>query len=151
MSVEQFITQLCHHCGLTEQDFQVSIAQDEDHLRVNLELADDFKSIFIGSRGETLDAIELIIRMAFQQEYPDHKIVFDIGGYREQREQRMQEKAVAIAQRVLETGRDYSFGRLNSYERYLIHKAVSQDPQLAEVETVSEDTPDGRILVIRVK
>ena len=151
MSVEQFITQLCQHCGLSEQDFQISITQDEERLRINLEVADDFKSIFIGSRGETLDAIELVVRMIFQQQYPDHKIVFDIGGYREQREQRLQEKAVAIAQRVLETGRDYSFGRLNSYERYLIHKAVSQDPQLSGVETISEDTLDGRILVVRVK
>lgn len=151
MSTEQFIAQLCQHCGLTEQDYQVSITQEEDRVTINLEVADDFKSIFIGSRGETLDAIELVVRMVFQHEYPDKKIMFDIGGYREQREARLQEKAIAIANRVLETGRDYSFGRLNSYERYLIHKAVSQDPQLADVETISEDTPEGRVLVIRVK
>lgn len=151
MPVEQFITQLCSHCGLTEQDFQISVVQDEERLRVSLDLAEDYKSIFIGSRGETLDAIELVLRMIFQQEYPDHKIVFDIGGYREQREQRLQEKAVSIAQRVLETGRNYSFGRLNSYERYLIHKAVSQVPELSEVETISEDTQDGRVLIMRVK
>ncbi len=151
MTIEQFVTQLCQHCGLNDQDFQVTVNQDEDRLRVNLEVADDYRSIFIGTRGETLDALELVLRLVFQREYADQKIIFDIGDYRDQKEQRLQEKALAVAERVLESGDSYSFGYLNSYERFLIHHAVGSDPRFAELETISEDTDGGRVLIMQLK
>lgn len=151
MTIEQFVTQLCQHCGLTEQDFQVTVNQDDERIRINLEVAEDYRSIFIGTRGETLDALELVTRLVFQREFPDHKIIFDIGDYRDQKEQRLQEKALSVAERVLETGRSYSFGYLNSYERFLIHHAVGSDPRFAELETVSEDTEHGRVLIMQLK
>ncbi len=151
MTIEQYVQQLCSHCGLTEEDFSVTTVQDGERLRVSLELSEEYKSIFIGTRGETLDAIELVLRLVFQEEFAQQKIVFDIGDYRQQKEQRLQEKALSVAEKVLESGRSYSFGYLNSYERYLIHHAVSQDMRFNDLETISEDTDRGRVLVMRIK
>ena len=151
MTIQEYLQKLTELCGVEVDATKVELVEDGDRLRIILELPETDTNLFIGSHGETLDSIELITRMAFQESYPDKKIVLDIGNYRKQREERLQEKALSIAASVLETGREYSFGLLNSYERYLVHTAIASTAEFADLETVSEDTEAGRVLFLRVK
>jgi predicted RNA-binding protein Jag len=56
-----------------------------------------------------------------------------------------------VAQEVLETGREYVFSDLNSYERFLVHTAIGETSDLQGVETISEDDTYGRVLIVRQK
>ena len=152
MNIPEYLQKVCQLCGVDPDQVVVDVVPDETRIKVSLQVPESDLSLFIGSKGETLDAIETLLRMAFQAENPDKKLMFDIGGYKAQREEKLQAKALQVAEQVLESGRSYRFGYLNSYERYLIHSVISADERFATtLETVSEDTEYGRVLVLRPK
>jgi spoIIIJ-associated protein len=151
MNIPEYLQKLCQLCGSNPEDVKVDLTEEENRIKVILQLPETDLSMFIGAKGETLDAIESLLRMVFQAEYPEKKLVFDIGGYKAQREEKLQAKAIQIAEQVLGTGKSYRFGYLNSYERYLVHSAIGADERFAGLETVSEDTEFGRVLILRPK
>ena len=119
---------------------------------LNIVLPDLHAKHFIGARGETLDSLEILVRLAHTDEFKEgEKLTIDINGYRKEREEKLRERALRVAQEVMETGREYIFNDLNSYERYLIHTAVAENPDIKGVETISEDDTYGRVLIIRPK
>ena len=70
--------------------------------------------------------------------YPDAaRVRVDCGGYRAQQEDRVAEKALKLADKVRESGRELWMNAMNSYHRRLVHNALADDP---EIETISEDT-----------
>lgn len=151
MQVQEFLSQLAEFLGLDKEQFEVSVEEIEDRVSIQIKTSDRDAKLLIGAQGETLQSLELLVRSVFRDEYAEKKIMVDIDGYRLQREQRLLEKAVSIAQQVLETARPYYFYDLNSYERYLIHTELSAHPELAEVTTHSEDHDRERVLVIERK
>ena len=107
---------------------------------------------FIGAKGETLDSLEILTRLAHLDELEGvDRLTIDINGYRKDKENQLKEKAILVAQKVLETEHEYVFNNLNSYERYLVHSTISEDKNLDRVETFSEDDAYGRVLVVRLK
>jgi predicted RNA-binding protein Jag len=119
MNIPEYLQKLCQLCGSNPEDIKVELTEEENRIKIVLQLPEADLSMYIGAKGETLDAIESLVRMVFQAEYPEKKLVFDIGGYNAQREEKLQAKAVQVAEQVLSSGKSYRFGYLNSYERYL--------------------------------
>jgi spoIIIJ-associated protein len=151
MNIPEYLQKLCQLCGSNPEDIKVDLVEEENRIKITLQLPESDLSMFIGAKGETLDAIESLVRMVFQAEYPEKKLVFDIAGYKAQREEKLQAKALQVAEQVLNSGKSYRFGYLNSYERYLVHSAIGADERFAGLETVSEDTEYGRVLILRPK
>lgn len=151
MNIPEYLQKLCQLCGSNPEDVKVDLTEEDERIKISLQLPENDLSMFIGAKGETLDAIESLVRMVFQAEYPEKKLVFDIGGYKAQREEKLQAKAIQVAEQVLESGKNYRFGYLNSYERYLVHAAIGGDARFSELETISEDTEFGRVLILRPK
>ncbi len=80
-----------------------------------------------------LQALEhLLQRVAQQQGLGRLSLVCE--GYREWRDEALREKALALAQEVLQDGQSRTTGPLNSYERRIIHLAIET---VAGVTTVS--------------
>ncbi|MFH2118369.1 MAG: R3H domain-containing nucleic acid-binding protein [Candidatus Paceibacterota bacterium] len=134
----------------SEIDFE-EVKQDEK-IYLNILISDDQAKHFIGTRGETLDALELLTRLAHLDELSEgEKLIIDINGYRKEKEEKLRERAIRAAQTVIETGREYIFSDLNSYERYLVHSSIGENQELGQVETFSEDDAYGRVLIIKLK
>lgn len=152
MTIDSFLTQLSEHCGVAADDLQVDITEDGEYLRVVITVPEEDSGIFIGYHGETLDSIQRLVRIIFQEEYPDHKIMVNLNNYREQREDRLCEITQSVADRVLETGESYTF---NSYfpahERYIIHSYLASDEKYDELESVSDGSGKNRKLTIQFK
>jgi spoIIIJ-associated protein len=99
-----------------------------------------------------LEALEILTRLAHLDELKEgERLIIDINGYRKEKEQKLRERALKAAQGVLETGREYVFNDLNSYERYLVHSAIGESPEVTGVETFSENDAYGRVLIVRLK
>ena len=152
MTIDSFLTQLSEHCGIESDDMKVTIKEDVEYLRIAITVPEDDSGIFIGYHGETLDSIQRMVRIIFQEEYPDHKIMVNLNDYREQREERLGEITESVAERVLETGERYTF---NSYfpahERFLIHSYLAKNEKYAKLESVSEGSGKNRKLTIQFK
>lgn len=151
MTISEYLNKLYTYLGGSQEELEMHIEETPERVEIALTLPEEEVSLFIGSRGETLEALETLLRSVFHDEYEDKKIIIDINGYVQRKEEKLKENALHVAYQVLDTGRPYVFGYLNSYERYLIHSAISEDPELEDIETFSEDEESGRVLVIQLK
>lgn len=137
---------------IEEEELSFEEENNEGKAYLNIILPEESAKHFIGTRGETLDSLEILVRLAHLDELEGiDRLSIDINGYRKEREEKLREKAILVAQKVIETEREYVFNDLNSYERFLVHSAIGDDSELASVETFSEDDGYGRILVVRLK
>ncbi len=150
MTIDTYLHAICQHCGLDENEVSVETKEEnDDKIAVQLTIPDDDVGLFIGHRGETLAALQRMVRIVFQKEFADRRLTLNINTYRQDRLEQLQTKAREVAGMVLESGREYRFPFLSSYERYIIHSAISSDPELAQVESFSEGEGQDRRLVVR--
>ena len=108
-------------------------------------------ALLIGNHGETLEALELLTKLSFKDDFVGKRIMLDINEYRAALENRLKEKAVNTARLVLETKEAQEMYGLNSYERFLVHSVLAEDESLVDVESVSEDRDEERVLIIKLK
>lgn len=150
MQIQEYLEKIIKHLGV-DDEFEIVLEELDDRLKIAITVSDNDVALLIGNRGETLEALELLTKLSFKDEFPNKRIMLDINGYRGASEDRLKERAVAIAHKVLETKRPQEMYDLNSYERYLVHNALSEDESLSEIESFSEDRDDERVLIITLK
>jgi len=120
----------------------------EGHMYVDiLDGAEEDMSLLIGRHGQTLDAIQELTRMVVGRRLDQRvRVVVDVEDYRKRREARLAEQARELAERVRDGGQEEEFDPMNSYERKLVHDAVSD---IEGVETESRGVDPDRYVVIR--
>ena len=108
---------------------------------------EDDLALLIGRHGATLEAIQELTRMVVSRRLDERcRVVVDVEDYRKRREERMIERALQTARRVLETGQEQVLDPMNPYERKLVHDAVAD---LGGLETSSRGEEPERSVVIR--
>jgi len=150
MKIQEYLEKLIKHLGV-EEEFEIVLEETDDRLKIIITVPQSEAALLIGNRGETLEALELLTKLSFKDDFPDKKIMLDINEYRSGLENRLKEKALEIARRVLETGKQEEMYDLNSYERFLVHSALAEDKALEKIESFSEDRDEERVLLIKLK
>jgi len=150
MKIEEYISKLIEHLGF-EGEIEIKIEEGDERVHINIQTDEEDTALLIGNKGETLSAIELLTKLSFKDDYPDKRIVLDINQYKLRQEERLKEKALSLANRVLETGKSYEFRYLNSYERHLVHEVIANEIGLESLTSYSEDRDLGRVLIIDKK
>lgn len=120
---------------------------DDRHLLFNIESKEN--PILIGKNGKTLDAIQTALKNyinLYIENY--HIILLDIGGYREQRKKQLEILATKTAMDVIKTKVSSRLGKMNSYERRIVHTKLSD---WRDVVTKSEGEEPNRYVVIAPK
>lgn len=118
-----------------------------DNQTIELALDSDLSGTLIGHRGETLTALQHMVNMLVRSEYPERWYVHvDIGGYRQARMERLEARAVKIAERVIETGSEVVLPPMTAAERRHVHSALSD---YEGVETESRGDGNRRRLVVK--
>lgn len=153
MTISEYVERLFTMLGVTQAQLEVTDSESELLLSLTLDEADAGR--VIGHRGEALAALQRILRIIFQEELTtetgNKRLVLDINNYRTQREQQLVEMALQAAEHVINSGEDYVFPHMPSYERFLIHSTISEHPDFGELETESFGEGRGRRLVVRLK
>jgi len=117
---------------------------DERHIMFSIEAKEN--PILIGKNGKTLDAIQNLIKNyinLYTDEY--YVVLIDIGGYKEQRKKQLEILATKTAMEVVKTKVSTKLGKMNAYERRVIHTKLSD---WRDVSTVSEGEEPNRYVVI---
>lgn len=119
----------------------------EGHMYVDIvDGPDDDMSLLIGRHGQTLEAIQELSRIAVSKRLDQRvRVIVDVEDYRKRREARLEDHARALAESVRETGREEELEPMNSYERKLVHDAVSD---IDGIETESRGDDPERYVVI---
>ena len=106
----------------------------------------DDSGLLIGRRGETLKALQFIVRfMVGRQLGTRAQLSLDVEGYQERRYQSLANLAQRVAQRVSNSGRPVTLEPMPSNERRIIHVTLANH---RFVSTESSGSGDGRQVTI---
>ncbi len=106
------------------------------------DVAPDNTALFIGQKGETIDALQYLVNVAAFKERPFFKrVVLDAEGYRQRRVEAIQGMAHRTARRAIRERRTVELPPMNSSERRVVHLFLSDNPK---VTTESEGSGDNR-------
>ncbi|OPY79582.1 MAG: R3H domain protein [Syntrophorhabdus sp. PtaU1.Bin058] len=117
---KQLLQDLGRFAGLA---FNVKATEaDEKTERILFLIQCDDGDVLIGKDGETLEALQHILRLAIAKKYKQNlKVLVDINGYREKRRNALTVMAKRLADKAKRTGRRLKTDPLNPYERRIIH------------------------------
>jgi spoIIIJ-associated protein len=103
--------------------------------------------IVIGRRGQTLDAIEHLMNRIAQRDSPTNptRVRIDVEGYRERRQESLEQLARRLADKAKATGRVVTLNPMSPRDRRVIHMTLQAD---ADVTTWSEGEGHFRRLLI---
>lgn len=101
----------------------------------------------IGRRGQTLDALQELVRTAVQRRLRARiRLLVDVEGYRARRRASLVEYAKEMAERAKERGTEIELEPMTAYERKIVHQAVSE---VGGASSFSEGEEPTRKVVIR--
>ena len=104
---------------------------------------------FIGRRGDTLDALQMLTTLVVNRQLEDYqKIMIDIEDYREKREESLTNYVKKMARQVAKYKRSVKLDPMNPYDRRIAHSVLQGDPY---VTTYSEGKDPYRRVVISLK
>ena len=93
------------------------------------DVAPDNTALFIGQKGETIDALQYLVNVAAFREQPFFKrVVLDAEGYRQRRVEAIQGMAHRTARRAVRERRTVEMPPMNSSERRVVHLFLSDNP-----------------------
>jgi spoIIIJ-associated protein len=109
---------------------------------VAVDVVPDNTALFIGQKGETIDALQYLVNAAIYRKRPFVKrIILDAEGYRQRRVEAIQGIAHRTARRAIRERRTVELPPMNSSERRIVHLYLQDNPQ---VTTASEGSGDNR-------
>ncbi|MDR1742102.1 MAG: Jag N-terminal domain-containing protein [Synergistaceae bacterium] len=108
---------------------------------------DDADSL-IGRYGDGLKAMEYILNLAmrFAEAGSVPRVRLDSGGYRERRRHSLERLAEASARKVVERGTPLRLEPMLSWERWIIHTALKDNPKV-ETQSIGE-TPKRKVVIM---
>jgi spoIIIJ-associated protein len=103
--------------------------------------------LLIGSRGQTLDAMQELLRTVVQRQAQARiRLSLDVDGYRERRRQAVLRQAEEMAQVAVERG-EAELDPMTAYERKLVHQVVAEIEGLSSFSEGQE--PRRRVKIRR--
>lgn len=106
-------------------------------------------AILIGKNGKNIDALQMVVRENLNLELGcSYHIIIDVCDYKKQREARLTKLAKMTAKEVARNKIEVKLDPMNSYERRIIHNALSKS---VDVKTESTGVEPNRCVVIKPK
>ena len=131
--------------GMGVEEAKIEFSVEEDTVQIRLDCGNNQGTV-IGRRGETLDAIQYLVRLIVNKQSDAYKRVsINVGSYREKREETLRELAKKNAARVRKYGRNVVLDPMNPYERRVVHTAI-QEIEGVDSHSVGSDS-ERRVVI----
>lgn len=118
----------------------------DDH--VEIEVVDVGSGVLIGRRGQSLEAIQELLRCALQRQFQRRaRVKVDVEGYRARRLEKLIEKTEEAIDAVVATGRSERLEPMDVFERKAVHHLVAQVEGLSSRSQGRE--PARRVIIER--
>ncbi len=144
--VTELIRGLIERLGITLDALDVSVIAG--HTLFTLRTKDS--GVLIGTRGETLQAINHIVKKALEGKVGDaeFRFVVDVNGYHLKHIKMLEAQARTLAERARTFKYDIEMSPMSPYDRMIVHAALSDLPDIA---TDSQGEGQMRHIVVRYK
>ncbi|ATD73334.1 R3H domain-containing nucleic acid-binding protein [Gordonia amicalis] len=127
-------------------DGDIDLDVDGDRAVVSIDGGDDLTKL-VGRKGEVLDALQELTRLAVQQATGERsRLMLDIARWRADRRDRLARLGREVAERVLKSGEREALDPMTPFERKIVHDAVAAvDGVVSESEGAE---PKRRVVVL---
>jgi spoIIIJ-associated protein len=140
---EEFLAGLLERMGLSAE---VDWGEVDGVMYVDVLAGEEAEGmgLLIGRHGQTLDALQDLVRSAVQRQTQARcRVIVDVEDYRKRRRTQLAEKARSVAARVRRTGRPERLEPMTAYERKIVHDAANE---VGGIETSREgEQPPRRV------
>ena len=125
---------------------EADIVVEEGDKWVRFEVVGGRSGVLIGKRGQTLEALQLIVEKAVRRiNGHELRLQVDVEGYLAKKRAGLERNAQRLAQKVADKGTPGSLGYLSAQDRRTIHLALKENP---DVRTQSVgDGPMRKLMV----
>ena len=142
--IKELIKSITKFMGLT---VNMEVKKRDDN--VTISLYSDNNAILIGKDARTLNALTTIIKQSvFNQIGTYYNFVLDVSEYKEKQQYFIEKAAKKTAKEVARTKVEAKLEPMNSYERRIVHNALTN---FRGVYTESEGVEPHRYVVIKPK
>lgn len=139
---KEYLKELIEGLGL-EVNFEI---QKKDNVNI-LKIYSNRNAILIGKNGQTLRALEILVKQMLQVKYNiNFKVILDVENYRQKRQRNLEFLAKKTAKEVARTKVEVHMDNMNAYERRIIHNVLTD---FKGVKTESEGEEPNRHIVIK--
>ena len=142
--VNEFLISVTKYMGI-ETQIEIKIRDNT----VSMKMFSDNNNILIGHNGNTLRALENIIRQMILSKYKiKMNILLDVENYKEKQIKNIEYLAKQTAKEVSRTKIEAKLSPMNSYQRRIVHSILTN---FRGVTTESVGTEPNRCIVIKPK
>ncbi|MDR7000004.1 RNA-binding cell elongation regulator Jag/EloR [Neobacillus niacini] len=124
----------------------VDIEVKREGKQVNFVLTGEKIALLIGKRGQTLNSLQYLAQLVINRSSNQYlTVILDAEDYRNRRNETLIQLAHRLAQKAVKTGKEVTLEPMPSYERKVIHTALSENKR---VKTFSDGSEPHRYIVI---
>jgi spoIIIJ-associated protein len=141
-NITDFLSEVIKNLGLSV-NFESSIRER----RITIKMFSDNNPLLIGKNGQTLKALEILTKQYIYNKYKYHvTLSLDVEDYKERKIKSLEILAKKTAKEVITTGIPVSLENMNSFERRVVHNALTN---FKGISTTSEGEEPNRHVVIK--
>ena len=109
--------------GLLALEGSFETVEGPDEVLVTIETDDAGR--LIGNRGETIDALQLLVNQIVNKDNEQFKrVVIDVGSWRKHKEGELEARARKLADEVLESGKEIKLDPIPAWQRRITHLVI---------------------------
>lgn len=112
--------------GLLVMEGSFEVNEGPDDVTVLIETEDAGR--LIGVRGETMDALQLLVNQIVSKQNPDQfkRVIVDVGGWRKNKEGELENKARRWAEEVAQSGQEMELEPMPAWQRRVVHLVIEE-------------------------
>jgi spoIIIJ-associated protein len=132
---------------LLDFDGDIDLDVEGNRAVVSIDGGEDLSKL-VGRKGEVLDALQELTRLAVHQKTGERsRLMLDIASWRRRRREELSALGDKVARRVLQSGGREELAPMTPFERKIVHDAVAA---VAGVHSESEGLePSRRVVVLK--
>ena len=139
--IKSLLKQLLYDMG-----FQAEIEVQMTHDIPTYRIYSNHDALLIGKNGKNLNALTFLIKQILQKEiHYNYRFFLDVSDYKEKNDKHLEMLARKIAKEVKETKIEVKLDSMNSYERRIVHNALSNN-KYVYTESVGEE-PNRAVVI----
>lgn len=144
--VEATLTGILEKGGF-DLSYNLNVTKKDDLTDIKIDFSGADEALLKDYKGQLMDAIQLIIKRVTQHNFPDIQtnIQVDCGGFREESEAALIERAEHLKTIAIEQGKSVYYRALPPKERKIVHQYLAQD-----VRVKSRSLGDGMYKKIKI-
>lgn len=139
--VKDFLKEVINNLGL-----EVTFETKQVHDRTVIKMYSNNNNILIGHNGNTIKALENLVKQKIQLETGMFFVIsLDVENYKDKKASRLERLAKQTAREVQKSHIDVHLENMNSYERRIVHNAISNFKGISSKSTGEE--PNRHVVI----